>query len=271
MKKVFLGFFVTTFISSVIFAQSVPYGNNPAAGRYYTVRGIKMYTETYGKGKPLLMIHGNGGSIDNFTAIIPFFSKKYTVIAVDSRAQGKSIDGGDSLSFEMMADDFAALLDIMHIDSSYVIGWSDGGINALILAMHHPEKVIKLVSTGANMKPDSTVFNFSDWKNQVEYYKSNKNKSFATQKEKNDWKLFRLDFLEPQVQLTDLRIIKCPSLIVCGDHDLITIEHTTAIYKNIQLAYLWVVPNSGHGTLIEHSSDFNQIVDNFFTIPYKKP
>ena len=68
-----------------------------------------MYTEVYGRGKPLLLIHGNGGSIKAFTQTIPYFAKRYRVIAVDSRAQGKTVDAGDSLSFEMMADDFAAL------------------------------------------------------------------------------------------------------------------------------------------------------------------
>src|ERR1700739_990562 len=124
--------------------QKINYGNNPSAGKYYNIRGIKMYCEIYGEGKPLLMIHGNGGSIQAFENNIPYFSKKYKVIALDSRAQGKSIDNNDSLSFEMMADDEAALLDYLHIDSAYVIGWSDGAINALLLAMRHPEKVKKL-------------------------------------------------------------------------------------------------------------------------------
>src|SRR5205807_137175 len=84
----------------------IPYGNNPAAGNYYTVRGFKMYCETYGKGQPLLIIHGNGGSIKDFTGQIPYFSEHYQVIIADSRAQGKSADSTtDSLSYEMMADD----------------------------------------------------------------------------------------------------------------------------------------------------------------------
>src|SRR6201998_303410 len=99
--------------------QKINYGNNPSAGKYYNIRGIKMYCEIYGEGKPLLMIHGNGGSIKSFKNNIPFFAKKYKVIVADSRAQGKTIDTGDSLSFEMMADDEAALLDALHIDSAY--------------------------------------------------------------------------------------------------------------------------------------------------------
>lgn len=157
-KFIFLAFpFIL--LTTVCFGQQtkIPYGNNPAAGKYYSVRGIRMYTEVYGTGKPLLLIHGNGGSIKVFAANIPYFSGKYKVIAVDSRAQGKTVDDRDSLSFEMMADDFAALLDTLHIGSTYVIGWSDGGINALLLAMRHPDKVIKLVSSGANLSPDSNA------------------------------------------------------------------------------------------------------------------
>jgi pimeloyl-ACP methyl ester carboxylesterase len=162
--------------------KPIPYGNNPAVGRYYDIRGFKMYCEVYGTGEPLLMIHGNGGDISAFTKNIPYFSKKYMVIVADSRAQGKSVDGRDSLSFEMMADDFAALLDAMHVKSSYVIGWSDGGINALLLAMRHPEKVIKLASTGANLWPDSTALIPSEWKGERDYYDANKNKTFTTAK-----------------------------------------------------------------------------------------
>jgi pimeloyl-ACP methyl ester carboxylesterase len=257
-------------IISAAFGQekTIAYGNNPAVGRYYNIRGFKMYCEVYGKGKPLLMIHGNGGDISAFTKNIPYFSKKYMVIVADSRAQGKSVDNRDSLSFEMMADDFSALLDAMHIDSSYVIGWSDGGINALLLAMRHPDKVIKLASTGANLWPDSTALIPSEWKGERDYYEANKNKIFTSAKEKNDWKIFMLDWLQPNIPLTALKQIKCPSLIIGGDHDLIVIQHTVLIYKNIPHAYLWILPDSPHGTLQAHADEFNKKVDEFFTQPF---
>jgi pimeloyl-ACP methyl ester carboxylesterase len=245
--------------------KSIPYGNNPAAGKYYNIRGFKMYCEVYGEGKPLLMIHGNGGSIAAFSKNIPYFSKKYKVIVVDSRAHGKSTDGRDSLSFEMMADDFAALLDAMHIDKSYVIGWSDGGINALLLAMRHPDKVIKLASTGANLWPDSTAIVPPSWKDERDYYNKSKDKTWTTAEEKNKWKIFLLDWFQPNVPLSALKAIKCPSLIICGDHDVITLEHTVLIYQHIPIAYLWVLPHSGHGTLREHTDEFNKKVDEFFT------
>jgi pimeloyl-ACP methyl ester carboxylesterase len=270
MRSVFIALFVLHLLAAGLMAQdtNVPYGNNPAAGRYYNLRGIKMYCEIYGTGRPLLLIHGNHGSISSFAANIPYFATKYEVIAVDSRAQGNSKDDGDALTFEMMADDEAALLDALKINSAYVIGWSDGGINALLLAMRHPEKVIKLAATGANLWPDASAFAPGVWEDGKKYYDAHKNQVWQTPQEKNDWKLFLLDWNQPHISLSDLHSIRCPSLIICGDHDLISIEHTVQIFQNIPRSALWVVPRSGHATLIEHKDDFDKTVDDFFSTPF---
>jgi pimeloyl-ACP methyl ester carboxylesterase len=282
MIKKSINLFFVLCISAVGFSQSypqisadttiVPYGDNPAAGKYYKVRGIKIYAEEYGNGAPLLMIHGNGGSGKAFKKNIPYFEKHYRVIIADSRAQGKSVDPGDSLSFEMIADDEAALLDAMHIDSAYVIGWSDGGIVALVLAMRHPDKVIKLAESGADLVPDSTGIAIvpRSWAREKKYYEENKDKTFTTPEEKNHWKVRMLDWMQPNIPLSALQSIKCPALIIGGDHDMFKIEHPMQIYQNIPRAYLWIVPDSGHGTLHEHSDDFNRLVDNFFRTPFRE-
>jgi pimeloyl-ACP methyl ester carboxylesterase len=271
MKLLLSNCFVLLLLSVRALAEdrSIPYGDNPAAGKFYNVRGFKMYCEIYGKGKPLLMIHGNGGSIKSFEHNIPYFAARYQVIAADSRAQGKSTDTGP-LTFEMMADDDAALLDALHIDSAYVLGWSDGGINALLLAKRHPEKVIRLASTGANLWPDASAFAPGVWADAQKYYEAHKDEVWTTDKEKNDWKLFMLDWNQPHISLADLHSIKCPSFIICGDHDMISIEHTVQIYRSIPQAALWVVPFSGHATLMEHQDDFNKSVDDFFNRPFPK-
>lgn len=245
-------------------AQPVPYGNNPAAGHYLLVRGVKLYYETYGKGPPLLLIHGNGDNIKAFAQNIPYFAQRYRVIAVDSRAHGKSVDAGDSLSFEMMADDFAGLLTSLRIDSAYVLGWSDGGINALVLALRHPEKVRKLVATGANLSPDSTALMPSLWRQQQRGYQENKNVKFTDPKRKNDWKVFCLDVFQPNIPLAALQRIRVPAFIIAGDRDVIVPEHTVAIYRHLPRAWLWIVPNSGHATLQEHADEFNRKTDAFF-------
>src|ERR1044072_8229401 len=105
MRKIALSLALTLTALTSAFCQqpagTVPYGNNQKAGKYYYIRGFKMYCEVYGQGQPLLIIHGNGGSINNFAFQIPYFSSKYKVIVADSRAQGKSADKSDSLSYEM--------------------------------------------------------------------------------------------------------------------------------------------------------------------------
>jgi pimeloyl-ACP methyl ester carboxylesterase len=220
----------------------VPYGDNKAVGKYYTIRGFKMYSEVYGTGQPLLIIHGNGGSISNFLYQIPYFSKKYKVILADSRAQGKSADSGDSLSYEMMADDYSALLDAMKIDSANVIGWSDGGINGLLLAIRHPEKVKKLAITGANLVPDTTAVPLEVWNMVMPDYKMLLDKKNKNDREKAGFKLLRLLVENPHIPLTDLHTIHCPTLVIGGDHDVIKPEHTMLIYENIPKAYLWILP-----------------------------
>jgi len=247
--------------------KPVPYGDNPSAGKFYDVRGFKMYCEQYGAGMPLLMIHGNGGSIHAFAHNIPWFAAKYRVIAADSRSQGKSKDPGPALTFEMMADDEAALLDTLHIKAAYVLGWSDGGIVALALAMRHPDKVIKLASTGANVQPDASAFAPGIWDRDKKRYDADKNKIWKTEEERNRWKLFMLDWTQPNIPFDALHAIGCPCLIICGDHDAISIEHTVKIFQNIPKAALWVVPSSGHATLIQHADEFNKTVDEFFSSP----
>ncbi|MBC7422969.1 MAG: alpha/beta fold hydrolase, partial [Ferruginibacter sp.] len=117
MKFSILLIFLLAFIfhSQPIIAQttsstydSILLGKNDKVGKLVKTRGINMYYETYGQGEPLLIIHGNGGSINNFVNQVPYFSKSYKVILADSRAQGKSADAKDSLSYEMMTDDLNA-------------------------------------------------------------------------------------------------------------------------------------------------------------------
>lgn len=246
-----------------------PYGKNKLAGKYYTIRGFKMYAEVYGKGQPLLIIHGNGGSINNFIYQIPYFSKKYKVIIADSRAQGKSTDTGDSLTYEMMADDYAALLDALKIDSAYVIGWSDGGINGLLLSMRHPQKVKKLAITGANLVPDSTAVPQVIWDMVTPTITALKNNPTKSAPEINALKLYRLLAEQPHIPASSLHSITCPTLVIGGDHDVIKEEHTMLIYKNIPKSYLWILPGSGHSTPVVFKDDFNKVVDRFFSAPYR--
>lgn len=274
MKTAIIFFLLTSICINHLTAQQSPfdttiYGRNDAAGHWLQTRGFKMYYEIYGQGEPLLIIHGNGGSIADFLYQIPYFSKEYKVILADSRSQGKSVDKSDSLSYEMITDDLNALLESLHLDSCYVIGWSDGGINGLLLAIRHPDKVKKLAVTGANLTPDTTavdpfVYNWA----------MNYNKQLAAKPTndtvKNERKLGHLLSYEPHISLDELHTIKCPTLVIGGDHDVLLPKHTMLIADNIQKSYLWIIPNSGHSTPVFKKDMFNAVVDDFFKTPYRK-
>jgi len=242
-----------------MFAQTkaIDYGNNAMAGHYALVNGIQMYYETYGSGEPLIMLHGNGGSIAAFKNQIPFFEKHYKVIAIDSRLQGKSGGSTDTLSYDMMASDFSGLLDYLHIDSAYVLGWSDGGINGLILAMKYPKKVKKLAETGANIVPDTTALNADDLEGM-------RNTAFSSSSKPIDRILNRMMIYQPQIPYSDLKKIQCPVLVMAGDHDMIKPEHTLKIYLSLTNAELCIFPDSYHHVCQQHPALFNETVLTFF-------
>jgi pimeloyl-ACP methyl ester carboxylesterase len=248
----------------------VAYGDNAASGHYVNTRGIRLYYETYGEGTPLLLLHINGGSIANFANQIPYFATRYHVIAVDTRAHGKSTDPADSLTFEQMADDFNALLDSLHLDSCYVIGWSDGGISGLQLAIRHPEKVKKLVVSGPNIYPDTTglvpfIYHY------LERVDDTLKQKPQTGEIRNERKIIRLDLKEPRhMTLEQLQTIRCPTLVMGGDHDGIPSYHLWLISQHIPQSYLWIVPNSGHSVAIYKQDQFNKVVGDFLENPYRR-
>ncbi|WP_426294906.1 alpha/beta fold hydrolase [Dyadobacter endophyticus] len=243
-------------------------GRNPKAGHFAELRGVKLYYEMYGAGAPVLFIHGNGGSMHDFKHQLLAFAKSNKVILVDSRAHGKSKDAGDSLSYEMMADDIHALLEHLKVDSCNVVGWSDGGINALLLALRHPGKVRKLAATGANLWPDSTALDPWVYKKILEW-----DADLATQTsdpvKRNQKKLMHLMAVQPNITLEQLHKIHCPSLIIGGDHDVIIPEHTVQIARAIPKSYLWILPNSGHSTLVHYAAEFNRVTMEFFAKPFR--
>ncbi|GET24669.1 alpha/beta fold hydrolase [Prolixibacter sp. NT017] len=238
--------------------EKTDYGNNPRAGHYANVNGIQLYYETYGSGEPLVMFHGNGGSINAFRNQIPFFEKHYRVIAIDSRLQGKSGGSPDTISYRLMVSDFNALMEQLHVDSAFVLGWSDGGIDGLLLAIEHPDKVKKLAISGANTVPDSTAVPYKDildMRNFVEHDK----KATPTVIALNKMMLY-----QPHISDQNLHTIKCPTLVMAGDHDIIKPCHTIRIFKAIPKAELCIFPDSNHGVCIQHPKEFNETVERFF-------
>ena len=262
VMKQFLTVISIVLLASFLAHSQVPknlYGNNPSAGNYASVNGINVYYEIYGEGKPLLLIHGNGGSIKGMAPKIDYFKNRYQVIAMDSRGHGNTKDIGDSLTYQNMTADINAVLDVLNIDSCYIWGQSDGGIIGLKLAIDYPKKVKKLAVFGANLRPEPNVVyaEIEDWLNK------------ALANTTDDYKLRLLNLLkyQPQIPTSSLSKISAPTLIMTGDRDVIKLEHSIEIFSNIKQSNLFVMPGATHFGSYEKTDLFFKILDDFFTKP----
>ena len=244
------------------------YGSNPAVGKTFTHDGVKLYYEVYGSGEPLLLVHGNSGSIADWNAQIDYFRTRYQVIAMDSRDQGKSGDSPDKLTYEKMADDLAALLDYLKSPPANVLGWSDGGIEALLLGIRHPEKIKKIASMAANLNPNAA------YPEVIAMAKSMLDSIPAADKQspkgKRELRVSQLVLDEPHIDPGSLEKITVPTLVLASDHDLIIDEHTLDIYHHIPNSQLCIFPNATHMVPYDQPALFNSTVDHFFTTPFVK-
>jgi pimeloyl-ACP methyl ester carboxylesterase len=259
-------------------AQSITdqpsYGDNPQAGHFAEVNGIRMYYETYGQGQPLLVIHGNGQSIAAMHFQIEHFAPHYRVIAADTRGHGKSGLGTDHLNYEQMMEDYNALLDSLQVTGANVIGWSDGGILSLLLAIHHPDKVNKVAIMGANLRPDTSAVN--DWTPELlEPVSKAVDEMLSKGDTSQDWALNRqlLDLLmqQPDIPLASLQQIQAPVLVMAGDKDIIRTSHTVEIFENLPHAHLAILPGSTHWAPETDPVEFNALVERFFATPFTRP
>ncbi|RVU24127.1 alpha/beta hydrolase [Sandaracinomonas limnophila] len=271
MKKSLL---LTLFsIVSILGIAQIPYGSNH--GKYITIKGAKVYYEEYGKGTPLLLLHGGFGSIKDFKQVIGTLSKKYRVLALDSPGQGRS-EQIAAISYQIYADYYAAFIDQMKLDSVYVLGWSDGGNSAFILAHDRPDKVKKVIASGSdsdmfdaapagfveNMKT-RTPENISE-----EYRQYWLNDFLKLSPNKNTWQKSFIQLRDMWVTkevISDehLRSIKSKFLVVYGDKDVIKLEHGLHIYRTIPSAQLLILPNTSHMVFSEKPALISQLIVEF--------
>jgi pimeloyl-ACP methyl ester carboxylesterase len=261
---------VVLWISSTS-AQTAPkekYGSNPAAGQTFVHDGVKLYFEVYGTGEPLLLVHGNGGSIADFKGEIDYFRTRYQVIAMDSRDQGKSGDSPDVITYEKMTDDLSALLDHLKSPPAYVLGWSDGGIEALLLGIRHPEKVKKIAAMAANLVPDGA---YPEVLAMVHTMLGSVPAAERDSPEgKRQIKVTEMMLVEPRIDPAALEAINAPTLILASDHDLIRDEHTLEIYHHVPNSQLCIFPNATHMIPYDDPALFSSTVERFFRTPFQK-
>lgn len=248
----------------------IKYGSNN--GKYLTIKGTKIYYEEYGKGTPLLFIHGAFGGIIHFEKVIPIFAKKYRVIVADAPGLGRSDYSEKKMSYNLLAEYQSEIITTLKLDSLYVLGWSDGAVTALILAKIRTDKVKKLIISGANYKANAaknleelknwtdTAWIEANWPNWVKYYKKT-----APSK---DWKRYVNEikdmwFQEQYFPKSDLETIKAPTLVVYGDNDMYTLEHGIEIHNAIKKSQFCVIPNCSHDVFEEKPELISRISIDF--------
>ena len=234
-------------------AQKTVYGKNKN-GKYIDLKDAKIYYEEYGKGQPLLFLHGNNGSISDFSQQIPFFAKHYRVIAIDTRGQGRSTDlTQDTYSYQKFAADLYQVTKSLNLEQVDIVGWSDGGNTALIFNYEHPEMVNRIVAIGANMNPVGVKEKL------IESLK----KQIAGNDPKTNQRLIQLMLDHPDIKSNQLSLITNPVLIVAGSDDVIKDEHTRLIHKLIRNSELAIIPNATHYIPFEQPEKLNELMLDF--------
>jgi pimeloyl-ACP methyl ester carboxylesterase len=226
---------------------------------YASVNGLKMYYEIHGEGgMPLLLIHGGGSTLEtSFGNILPSLASHGKVIGVELQAHGRTNDRNGEESFEQDADDVAGLLDFLKIEKADIFGFSNGGNTAMQVAIRHPEKVNKLVIASAFYQREGFIPGFFEGMEQASlenmpaplkeaYLKAAPDKSQLQAMHDKD-----RDRMKRVKDWTDesLQSIKAKTLLVVGDHDVVTTEHTVKMSHLIPNASLMVLPGD-HGSFI---------------------
>ncbi len=236
------------------------YGKNDSAGKYLKLKDTDLYYEVYGEGEPLVLLHGNSGSIKDYYQQIPVLSKQYKVIAVDTRGQGKSKDTSKrDFTYKLFADDVKALADELKLDKINIVGWSDGGNTGLEFALKYPDRLNKLVTIGANAFPegveDKLIERFTNQMKQL--------KDMAAEETFGERRLLKIMLTEPNISKTDLNKIKSPVLVIAGDRDVIKPDHTEFISKQIPNAEKKIYNDTTHMVPYEKPDQLNTDILNF--------
>lgn len=222
-----------------IFMKTISVNTQSPYALHYVTLGPK-------NGAPFLLLHGNGGSHKSMRRqLLQLALRGYRVYALDSRGQGAN-EPLTEYHYADMAEDVYLFCQALGINKPIVYGWSDGGIIALMAEMAHPGLFRAIATSGANITPDG-VTEFAEREAELrEEFKSNP--------------LFLMMLDEPHITPSQLGTIACPCLIMAGDHDSISEEHTRLIASSIPNAELYIVPNADHGSYIKHCSKVGKII-----------
>ena len=240
------------------------------------INGADLYTEVAGTGEPVLLLHGGFCSLESLQAQAHALSPHYEVHAFERAGHGRSADIDGAYSYQQGVDDTLAYLDLNGIESVNLIGYSDGAIIGLLLALDHPTRVRSLVAISGNLdpsgysgspesvgKPMLSPMESPAGEERAHYERlSPDGPSHADVVLK---KLFALWTSEPHIDPADLARVTAPVLVMGGDHDSIRVDHSLLIASSIPGAQLCIVPGATHGLVTEKPAFLSAVIREFLS------
>jgi len=222
-----------------------------------SIHGHSIYYAMKGNGPTLVLLHGGGDSGEHsFARQLDIFAEHHRIVAPDQVGQGRTPDVSGPLTYTHMMEDTALLLNKLHLQHVDVVGFSDGGILALMLAIRHPELVRRLIISGVNIAPEG--LNPDD----LDELRATQNDKPKTIDEKLSL-LWATSPTETELSMTMLARISQPVLVISGDRDAITLEHTLKIFRALPNSELCVLPGTDHATFTGRSDWLNPIIDAY--------
>lgn len=232
------------------------------------INGVKIWYAMFGRGEPVILLHGGLANANYWGHQVRALQRHYQVIVMESRGHGRSSRNQEPYGYDLMASDVVALLDHLKIRKAAIVGWSDGAIIGLDIAMKHPERVSRLFAFAANSDPSgvadiasSEVFNAYIARAGEEYKRLSPTpteyKSFVAE-------ITKMWESQPKWTASDLATIKVPTWIVDGDHDeAIKRDNTEFMAANIPGAGLLIQPQVSHFSFLQDPEQFNDDVLRF--------
>lgn len=243
MKRI--GYVLLVLAASYTWAQeSIAIGEIEGKADYLKVDWGKIYYEVYGQGDPILILHGNGGSVEGKHHIIKELAKDFTVIGMDNRCHGKSDCPEGDLEYFAMADDVFSLMDALGFEKYMIWGHSDGGILGLILGYQHTDRIDRMLLSGANSEIGGLEPRLVEIMSNYESIPDPKMK-----------KHLKLMVEQQEIPMDSIRAINVPVMLLVGDRDAITMEHTLDLFKALPDANLCVLPGTTHFVDYERPAD----------------
>lgn len=221
---------------------------------------IKLNYQEKGSGYPLILLHGNGEDSSRFRHQIDYFSKEYRVIAIDTRGQGQSPRGTAPFTFEQFAKDLENFMNEHGIFRANILGFSDGGITAILFALNNPERVNKLILNGANLDIEGLIEPVRE--RIITKAKEAEAKKGESEEAMRRYELLNLMATQPAIDPKRLAEIEAPTLVIVGVNDMVAADHTELIYKSLPKSEL-VLIQGDHFVAYDNPKAYNSAVDKF--------